>query len=293
MRIEKKSALIASAVALLLLIIKFTVGILSGSVAILASAIDSLLDIAVSLFNYFALQTADKQADERFNYGRGKVEAIAAVIEGVVITISGLVILYLSIDKIITNSYPTHLNEAIYVMIVSTIITGALVLFLQHVAKKTNSMVIKADVLHYKVDLYSNGGILLALFVISFTQWMIIDAITGIIIAVYIIYSAYELIKEGTLILLDAALEPELVNSIVSVIEENPDITSHHWLKTRQAGKDIFVSVHLVFNNEISLLQAHQASDRVEHKIRKIDSNFNWKLSMHLDPHDDSELDHH
>lgn len=289
MKLEKRATLVASGVAFILLLIKFSVGILSGSVAILASAIDSLLDIAVSLFNYFALQTADKKADERFNYGRGKVEAIAAVIEGVIITISGLFILYLSINKIITNNYPTHMDEAIYVMIASTLITGALVLFLNYVAKKTHSMVIKADVLHYKVDLYSNGGILLALFLISFTQWMMIDAIAGIIIAIYIIYSAYKLIKEGILILLDAALDHEMVQKIVDVIDKQKEITSHHFLKTRQAGKDIFVSVHLVFNDKISLLQAHQISDRVEHKLEKIDTHYNWKLSIHLDPHDDSE----
>ncbi len=288
MRIEKRAALTASAVAFLLLIIKFSTGIISGSVAILASAIDSLLDLAISIFNYFALSTSDKEADERFNYGRGKIEAIAAVIEGIIITISGVYILYLSADKILNKAEPSYIVESVIVMLVSTLITGSLVLYLMHVAKTSNSIVIKADALHYKTDLFTNGGILISLFVISLTDWFIIDAIVGIVIAIYIIYSAYGLIKEGTLMLLDVALEPEIVAKIVAIIDGQQGVTSHHWLKTRRSGSDIFISVHLVFNEDISLLKAHQISDKVSAKIKYIDTKSVWHLSIHLDPHDDS-----
>ncbi|MDH5465475.1 MAG: cation diffusion facilitator family transporter [Thiovulaceae bacterium] len=267
---------------------KFTAGIISGSVAILASAIDSLLDIAISIFNYFALHTADKEADERFNFGRGKIEAIAAVIEGVIITISGMYILYLSIDKLITNAEPSYIVASVIVMLISTIITGALVLFLIHIAKKSNSIVIKADALHYKTDLFTNGGILLSLGIIALTDWFIIDALVGIGIALYIIYSAYGLIKEGTLMLLDVALEPELVQQIVTIIDAQEDVNSHHWLQTRRSGSDIFVSMHLVFDEDISLLKAHKISDKIDAKIKRIDNHFNWRITIHLDPHDDS-----
>ena len=289
MRIEKKAALIASSVAFILLVIKLITAIISGSVAILASAIDSLLDIAISVFNYFALHTADKQADERFNYGRGKMEAIAAVIEGVLIILSGLYILYLSIDKIVYNAIPEHIELSIYVMIASTVITFALVLFLLNIAKKTNSLVIKADALHYQADLLANGGILFSLALIYFSNWYIVDAITGIIIALYIIKSAYALIKEGTLMLLDVALEPELVEKIEEAISNQKGVTSFHWLKTRRSGHDIFVNVHIVFNHEISLLKAHVISDRVDRHIEAIDPKFNWNINIHLDPYDDSQ----
>lgn len=256
--------------------------------AILASAIDSLLDIAISIFNYFALQTADKEADERFNYGRGKIEAIAAVIEGVIITVSGLYILYLSINKLITQEQPGFLIESIGVMAVSTVITFILVLVLNHVAKKSNSLIIKADALHYKTDLLTNGGVLLSLGVIMLTQWFAIDALVGIAIAVYIISSASKLIKEGTLMLLDVALEPEIVEKITQIFTHQKGLSSYHQLKTRRSGRDIFISVHLVFNDKISLLEAHKISDVVDAKVRKIDTRYNWVLSLHLDPHDDS-----
>lgn len=289
MRVEKKAALVASAIAFVLLIFKLAAGIISGSVAILASAIDSLLDIAISFFNFFALQTAEKEADERFNFGRGKIEAMAAVFEGVVITLSGLYILYLSINKLIHETKMEYLSQSIVVMVVSTLITLFLVLYLLRIAKVSNSMVIKADALHYKTDLLTNGGILLSLGLIYFTGWHIIDAIVGILIAFYIVFEASKLIKEGGLTLLDVALDPEMVQKIISIIKKQQDLTSYHWLQTRQSGKDIFVSVHLVFDEEISLLKAHTISDAIEAKIKKIDPRYNWRLNIHLDPHDDSD----
>ena len=210
------------------------------------------------------------------------------MIEGIIITISGLYILYLSVDKLINEAQPGFINESIIVMIISTIITFGLVWFLNYVATKSNSLVIKADALHYKTDLLTNGGILLSLGVIALTDWFIIDALAGLVIAVYIIYSASGLIREGTLMLLDVALEPDLVEKSVEIMNNEDDVTSFHWLKTRRSGQDVFVSVHLVFNDQISLLKAHQISDKVDAQVQLIDRHYNWNLNIHLDPHDDS-----
>ncbi len=290
MTMQKRATIVSSSVATLLVIVKLIVGIISGSVAVLASAIDSGLDLAVSLFNYFAVTNAEKPASEKFNYGLGKVEAIAAVIEGVVITMSGLFIGYKAIMKIITPEPITHLDASIGVMLLSIVLTGALVMYLNHVAKVTQNMVIKSDALHYKTDLLSNGAILISLAVIYFTDFFMIDAILGILIAIYIIYSAYELIHEGVLMLLDVALEDEIVDKIRKVIENEPGVTDYHWLKTRKAGNDYFVDVHLVFNPEISLLEAHRIGDNVEEKIKNIDPKADWLINIHLDPYDDSDI---
>ena len=119
MRLEKKATIISSVTATLLIVIKLFIGIASGSVAVLASAIDSVLDLAVSIFNYFALHNSEKAPDDKFNYGRGKIEALAAVIEGLVITISGLYILYSAIDKLLNEHKPIYLQESIIVMLAS------------------------------------------------------------------------------------------------------------------------------------------------------------------------------
>ena len=290
MTMQKRATIVSSSVATVLVIVKLIVGIVSGSVAVLASAIDSGLDLAVSLFNYFAVTNAEKPASEKFNYGLGKVEAIAAVIEGVVITMSGLFIGYKAVMKIIHPEPITHLDASIGVMILSIVMTGALVAYLNHVAKVTQNMVIKSDALHYKTDLLSNGAILVSLAVIYFTDFFMVDAILGILIAVYIIYSAYELIHEGILMLLAVALEEEIVEKIKEAIVNEPGVTDYHWLKTRKAGNDYFVDVHLVFNPEMSLLEAHRIGDNVEEKIKAIDPKADWLINIHLDPYDDSVI---
>lgn len=288
-RIEKRATIVASFTATALIIIKAVIGFMSGSVAVLASAIDSILDLVISLFNYFALNKASKPADDEFNYGRGKIEAIAAVIEGTIITISGLVILYVSIKKAYLGEATNYLGISILVMFISIFLTLFLVFYLNRVAEKTDNLVIKSDALHYKTDLYSNGAILLALGLIYITGFEIIDSIMGILIAIYIIYSAINLIKEALFILLDGAIDKEIVEKIKRIIEEEEMIDSYHYLKTRRSGNTYFVDVHLVFNSkDILLIDAHHAGDRVEEKIMNIDRDKEWAINIHLDPIDDS-----
>lgn len=288
MTLQKKATLVSSSVAGFLTLIKFGIGVASGSVAVLASAVDSILDMFVSLFNYFAISKSEKPADETFNYGRGKIEALASVIEGSVIALSGLFLLFQAIKKAIYGDESSHLELALYVMCASFVITLCLVLYLNYVAKKTGSMVIKADALHYKTDIYSNGAVLLSVGIVYMTGIEFADILVGGGIAIFIIYSAYELVKEGVLVLLDRSLEHEIVEKIESAIRDEATVNDFHYLKTRQAGQDIFVEVHLVFDCLISLMDAHRASDRIEDSIRAIEPTKNWVINMHLDPYDDS-----
>jgi len=290
MRLEKKATIVSSTTAVLLIIIKLFIGILSGSVAVLASAIDSVLDLAVSIFNYFAVHNSEKAPDDKFNFGRGKIEAIASVLEGVIITLSGVYIFYTAVQKLLHESETQYLEASIIVMVISVIMTGALVMFLNSVSKQTGSMVIKADALHYKTDLYSNIAIIIALVVIQFTSFHMIDAILGILIAIYIVYSAFELIKDGTLVLMDVAMDDELIEEVKNIIDTNPDVVSYHQLFTRSAGQDLFVSVHLVFNISISLFDAHRICDKIEDDIADINKKFQWHIIIHPDPYDDSEI---
>lgn len=292
MRIEKKATLISTVVAFLLVTFKLTVGIISGSVAVLASAIDSLLDMVVSLFNYFALHNSDKEPDEHFNFGRRKLEPLAAVIEGTIISLSALFILYTAISKMVQGSGIEHLDLSIGVMIVSLIITAGLVFFLNHVANKTGNMVIAADALHYKTDLLSNGAVLVSLVFISFTEYTFIDPLLGIGISIYMIYSAFPLIKEGILMLLDAALDPESVSKITKLLNSQLDISSYHDLRTRQSGSEIYLSVHVVFSISTSLYDAHMVGDRIELGLKNLFPENDVYALIHLDPYDDSEGDH-
>jgi cation diffusion facilitator family transporter len=177
-------------------------------------------------------------------------------------------------------------------MIISLIITTSLVVYLNSVAKKTNNMVIKADALHYKTDVFTNIAVLISLFGVYFTNNELIDIIIGGGISIYIIYSAYELIKDGVLVLLDRSLEEEIIEEINTILEtaKETEINDYHFLKTRTAGNINFADVHLVFDCVISLLEAHRISDKIEEKIMKLDTTKEWIINIHLDPYDDSDI---
>ena len=290
MSAQKKATVVSSTVATILLVVKLTIGIASGSVAVLASAIDSLLDMAISLFNFFAIKKSEEHPNEFYQYGKGKIQAIAAVIEGTVITVSGLYIIYVAIEKLAAGSKTSLLTPSILAMLFSIIVTYLLVQYLMKIAKKTDSIVIKADALHYKTDLWSNAAVLLSLGLVYFTDIHSIDAIFGLGIGLYIIYSAYEIIVEGVEILLDRALDGDIVAKIGEIISNHPEVTSYHWLKTRTDGSVNFVEFHMVLRPNMLLLEAHRIADEVEDKIMALDTSKKWVITPHFDPYDDEEM---
>jgi len=287
---EKRATVVATIIATMLTLIKFFIGVASGSVAVLASAIDSLLDTLISIFNFFAIRKSEEKASDEFQYGKGKVQAIAAVIEGTVITISGLYIIYEAIQKVLHGSKTELLTPAITVMLISIVVTFFLVQYLLKVAKETDNLVIKSDALHYKTDLWSNGVILLSLGIVYFTGLEWVDALFGFGIGVYIIYSAYEIIDEGIGILLDKALDKEMVDKIREIISSHPEVNGYHWLKTRTDGTSNFVEFHLVLQPNLYLIEAHRISDQIEDKIILLDDKKRWIITPHYDPYDDEEI---
>lgn len=287
---QKRATLVSSSVATLLVIIKLVLGVASGSVAVLASAIDSLLDMLVSIFNFFAIKKSEENPDSEYQYGKGKIQAIAAVIEGTVITISGIYIIYEAIKKLNSGSVTTLLTPSIVAMTFSIIITYVLVNYLLKVARETDNLVIKADALHYQTDLWSNAAVLVALGLVYMTGIDAIDAVFGLGIGLYIIYSAYEIIQEGIEILLDRALDKDLVAKINEIISNHPEITSYHWLKTRTDGSTNFVEFHMVLRPNMLLLEAHRIADQVEDQIFLLDKNKKWIITPHFDPYDDEHM---
>jgi cation diffusion facilitator family transporter len=286
---QKRATVVATVVATALTILKLVIGVMSGSVAVLASAIDSLLDMAISIFNFFAIKKSEEDPDDAYQYGKGKIQAIAGVIEGTVITISGLYIIYKALEKLMNGSQSSLLTPSIIVMLISIIVTFFLVRYLLRIAKETDNIVIKADALHYQTDLWSNAAVLVSLVLVWMTGFDSIDALFGLGIGVYIIYSAYEIIQDGIAILLDRALEGEVVARIGEIISSHPQTTSYHWLKTRTDGTTNFVEFHLVLHPEMPLQEAHDITDEVEEKIVALDEKKRWLITPHYDPYDDEE----
>ena len=188
MNIQKKATIISSFIAFFLAVLKLIVWFFSNSIAILSSAIDSILDMFVSLFNLFAVSSAEKNPDKVFNYWRWKIEALASFLEGIIISFSWAYIFYEAINKIIHKWRITDIWIWVFVMIFSVIVTFFLVFYLTKVWEKTKNLVIKSDALHYKTDLLSNSAVLIWLVFIYFTEFYLVDAILWMIIACYIVF---------------------------------------------------------------------------------------------------------
>ena len=286
---ENKAVIAAGACAFLLALVKFTAGLFSGSVAVLGSAIDSMLDFIVSLLNLFALRKSRKQADERFNFGYTKLEALAALFECIIIVLAAGYIFYESVKKFSEPNLEIDLGLSLGVMVFSVIVTLCLVLFLNQISKKSGNLIIKADALHYKIDLFSNLAVIISLLIIKFSGFVMIDAIFGIVISGYIAQSAISLGKDAFGVLLDHAASPKITAEIIKMIKAKERISGFHYLNTRQSANTIFLTLHLVFDKDISLYDAHEVADSLEAEIREKFKEFSWQITTHLDPYNDKE----
>jgi len=290
MSLPRLATTVATLTALVLAIAKVIVGFMSGSVAVIASALDSILDMVISIFNNIAVRVSESKPDKKFNYGKGKIEGLAALFEGLFISASGLFIIYEGIKKIIYHEEITKIDISIYVMVFSMLATLGLVMFLSYVAKKTDNLIVRSDLLHYKTDLLTNGAVLVSLIIVKLTGFYYIDFILSVLIGIYIIKEASEIVKEGVEILLDVSLDFKTVEKIKEIIKKEPLVLDYHCLRTRKAGNRNFVDVHLVLTPDMKLKLAHTIIENVEEKIRAIDPSKKWIINIHADPYDDSHI---
>jgi cation diffusion facilitator family transporter len=246
------------------------------------------MDFFVSLFNLYVIKTSNDKDNSIYNYWKWKIQWIWAVLEWAIVWFSWISLIYFAIKKIINKWAIENLNESIYVMIASIIITWLLVSYLSKMAKKTNNLTIRADMLHYTTDLYTNIWIIVSLILIKYTWYIIIDSIVAIIIWIYILTSSKWIITEWYHMLMDRKLDQEILNQIINtILNTDTRVSSYHFLNSRKSWDDIFIDFHLVFDKEISLLDAHHIWDKIELEIKKTLTQA--KILIHLDPYDDSD----
>lgn len=278
---------ISVATGVFLFVFKVVVFLFSGSLALLASALDSVMDIFVSTVNVLAIRESEKPADREHSYGHGKIEAMACFFQSLIIFISGGYLLYESILRLFKPEIITHTPAAISVMAVSIFATLTLSAFLAREAKATQSLILKADRLHFYTDFWRDAMIIVSLIIIYFFDFYIADTLLGIGIAFYIGFSAIDLLKTAFKTLTDHELPLSFRQQIVAKIQNShPEIKSFHDLRTRRSGKHKFVDFHLVLRENISLKKAHALAENLMTEIQK--DLPHTEVMIHLDPRDDS-----
>lgn len=261
-RLLKLATYASVSVALLLILLKTSVWLMSGSVSLLASLIDSLMDAGASLINLFAVRYALKPADHDHRFGHGKAEALAALAQAAFITGSAVLVMLQGIDRLLN---PRGLEAAwlgVAVMLFSIAATMGLLLIQRHVIRRTGSTAIKADALHYRSDLLLNASIIVALLLAHYGIARA-DALFGLVIALYIGYGALRIGWDAVQILMDHELPDTVRDEALALARAIPGVVGVHDLRTRQSGQQWFMQLHVELPYDLSLAQAHELGEQV------------------------------
>jgi len=267
----------------LLTLLKLFAGLLSGSVSILSEAIHSAMDLLASMIAFFAVRISAKEPDTKHPYGHGKFENISGVIEGMLIFIAAIWIIYEAIQKLMHTEQMTSLGLAAGVMFFSALLNFFVSRRLYIVAKETNSIALEADALHLKTDVYTSLGIGLGILIIWLTGISIFDPIFAILVALLIIKEAYLLIMKAFDPLLDAGIDSKEYDKLKKLlITELPLETDIDALRARLNGAVYLIDFILKVPPQMSIRDAHTICDNLELSIRKAFAEADIKI--HVEP---------
>lgn len=253
-------------VAGILILTKAVAWWLSGSVSMLAGLTDSVLDGFTSLLNLLAVHYALRPADDDHRYGHGKAESLAGMAQALFIAGSAVLIAFQAVERL---HHPEPVGApwlSIGVIVLSLVLTSALLVLQHRVIRATGSNAVRADSLHYRSDLMLNGSILLALALAAF-GWQQVDAWFGLGIAVYILWSAIQIARESFSVLMDEELPPEVSQHMLELACAVPGVLGAHDLRTRISGSRWFVQLHLELPGDLTLRVAHGLSDQAADAI--------------------------
>jgi ferrous-iron efflux pump FieF len=281
-RLRRLATYASVTVATLLIAVKFAAWLETGSVALLSSLVDSLLDIAASLVNLVAVRHAMSPADREHRFGHGKAEPLAVLGQSAFITGSAMLLLAEAVRRLISPARIENPPAGIAVMIFSIVVTIGLVLYQRHVVRRTGSIAITADELHYRSDVVLNLSVIAALVLGSTLDIPILDPLFGAAIGVWIVYSAVRLARLSLIQLMDHELPDDEREKIRAIAQSHPDVVAAHDLRTRVAGPTAFIQIHIEMNGTLSLIRAHEISDEVEAELRAAYPNA--EVMIHQDP---------
>ena len=282
-RLKKLAAGASVAVALLLIAAKAVAYLATGSVSLLSTLVDSLLDFAASLINLIAIRHAVLPADREHRFGHGKAEPLAGLGQAAFVAGSAIFVLVEAVARLVNPSPIGNEAVGIAVMVLSIVVTLALVLLQRWVIRETSSVAISADALHYKSDLLVNMGVIAALLATTKLGWWLADPLLAVAVALYILWSAWGIFHGSLNLLMDRELPEEDRDRIRAIARGHPSVIAIHDLRTRSSGTQAFIQFHLEMDGNLTLIDAHTIADTV---MRQIERRFpNAEVLIHEDPY--------
>jgi cation diffusion facilitator family transporter len=272
----------------MLVALKLTVGIIMGSVSVISEGVHSTVDLIAAMIAFFSIRAAAKPADEEHEFGHGKIENISGTIEALLIFLAAILIIYEAIVKIINRAQPEFITLGIGIMAFSAVANFFVSRRLHRIAHSTDSVALEADAWHLTTDVYTSLGVFAGLVVVRLTHWYILDPIIAIGVALLIIRAAWNITRKSISGLVDMRL-PEAEEDIItaSIIEHLGEITGFHELRTRKAGSQRYIDLHLVLPKSVTLEEAHRLCDHLEGDIKNKLSN--GLVTIHCEPCEQGE----
>jgi len=279
-RAARLSILTASSLA----VMKLVAGVFTGSLAVIASAVDSLLDTLMSAVNYLAIRHAEQPADESHPFGHGKFETAATLVQSIIIALTGAGVLFEACRRLVTGDFRlARLEQGMLVLLISVAASVAISRHLRLVARRTDSSALQADALHFSMDVYTNLTLVIGLILINLFHAPWIDPLLSALVGLYILSEAFKLVRHGLRDLLDEEL-PEAVRSEVEELirAHGGDLLDFHNLRTRRAGSQKIMDFHLTVCRNMTVEDAHEIADQLEKRIEN--DILGADVTIHIEP---------
>ncbi len=281
-RLMRLASIASLVVATSMIVAKLLTWMLTDSVGMLASLADSLLDLVASAVTFWAIRAAAAPPDEEHRFGHGKAEPIAALAQAGFVIGTSVLVAVQAVHQLINPMPLSHVGVGMVVMAAACVLTGGLVLLQRWVYQQTHSVAVKADSLHYQADLGINLAVLAAFVVTEWLGWWWLDGVMALGIALVLLRSAWHIGRSAMDMLMDRELPDNERALIVQTVQQHGGVASLHDLKTRMAGADRFIQMHLEMDGQLSLYQAHALSDQVEEALRQLFPQA--EIIIHQDP---------
>lgn len=283
-KLVKLSTYVTVAGVSLVIVAKLCGWFMTNSITMLASLIDSLLDICVSIMNLITVHYSLQPPDHEHRFGHGKAEDIAVFAQASFFGFSGVFLIFTSVKRLFTpeEQIINASSEGIAILVFSMVITLGIVLFQHYVMKRAKSNVIEADSMHYITDFLTNICAIIGILVATYWHFAIFDSIIAIAIAIYIIVNAIRMFKRAFNNLMDHELDEQDRQMIIESIKAHGQVLGFHDLKTRYSGVKPFIQFHLELDENITLKRAHIIAIEVEKDI--LSKIPNAEIIIHQDP---------
>jgi ferrous-iron efflux pump FieF len=269
-RLKRAAATASVLVATILTIGKLAVAVVSGSTALLSSAVDSLADIAASGITWLSVRIAQQPPDRRHRFGHGKAEPLSALAQAAIVTGSALLVLVEAVTRLGAPQPLAHGGLAIATMLAAAALTVALLAFQAWVVRVTGSQAIAADALHYRSDLLTGLAIVGSLLLTERAGLLWLDPLVGLAIAGWLLWGAFGIGRSAVHTLMDHELPPGQRERITAIVRAHPDVASLHDLRTREAAGTAFIEFHIELDGEMTVRAAHLVTDALERELRAV-----------------------